>query len=251
MFQVRATVVGFLGDMELYPCHMKHQVGDEVIFDGECYHGRLCPDVWPLIVPKVVALHQAGPRFVEALSFYPHWYCSPSIPDPAEEKNDGLGFRNVLKTHVPPAHDMALLRPPGSFDWPPNEEGGIARTMDVICPDSRSSMVVRLEAFDLSEKGFDTPYFRRQMAILAKLQKNGAVRSENLLETFTKREIEEIYPPLSRIMVRMLADELESMGYIAAADGSVSITPKGEAKLKTFVEGLPADHLEAFQNYVR
>jgi uncharacterized repeat protein (TIGR04076 family) len=250
VYQVKATVLGFLGDMDLYPCHMKHQVGDEVIFDGESYHGRLCPDVWPLIVPKVMALHQAGPRFVEPLYFYPHWYCSPSVPDASEEKNDGLGFRNVLKTHVPPAHDMALLRPPGSFDWPPREEGGIARTMDVVCPDSRSSMVVRLEAFDLSEKGFDTPYFRRQMAILAKLRRYGAVAADDLLQTFTKREIEEIYPPLSKIMVRMLADELEILGYIAAADGNLSITPKGETKLKTFMEGLPADHLEAFERYL-
>ena len=251
MFQVRATVVGFMGNMDLYPCHMKHQIGDEVIFDGESYHGRLCPDVWPLIVPKVAALHQAGPRYVESLSFYPHWYCSPSVPDPAEEKNDGLGFKNVLKTLAPPAHDMANLRPPGSFIWPPNEEGGIARQMDVVCPDSRSSMVIRLEAFDLSEKGFDTPYFRRQMAILAKLQKNGAVESEKVLDTFTKEEIEEIYPPLSKVMVRMLAGELELMGYIATVDGSTATTPKGEAKLQTFREELPADHLEAFEKYVR
>jgi uncharacterized repeat protein (TIGR04076 family) len=250
VFQVRATVVGFMGDMDLYPCHMKHQVGDEVVFDGECYHGRLCPDVWPLIAPKVYALHQAGPRLVESLSYYPHWYCAPSVPDPAEEKNDGLGFRNVLKTHVPPKFDMALLRPPGSFDWPPDERGGIARTMDVICPDARSSMVVRLEAFDLSEKGFDTPYFRRQMAILAKLRQKGAVGSEDLLGTFTQREIEEIYPPLSKIMVRMLAEELELMGYVATAEGKVSITPKGEAKLDVFLEGLPAEHREAFDRYL-
>lgn len=251
MFQVRATVVGFMGNMDLYPCHMKHQVGDEVIFDGESYHGRLCPDVWPLIVPKVVALHQAGPRYIESLSFYPHWYCSPSVPDPAEEKNDGLGFKNVLETLVPPEYDMANLRPPGSFIWPPNEEGGIARQMDVVCPDSRSSMVVRLEAFDLSEKGFDTPYFRRQMAILAKLQKKGAVKSENLLDTFTKEEIEEIYPPLSKVMVRMLSDELELMGYVQTADGKTSISPKGESKLKSFRDWLPPDHLEAFEKYVR
>ena len=124
MFQVRATVVGFMGNMDLYPCHMKHQVGDEVIFDGESYHGRLCPDVWPLIVPKVVALHQAGPRYVESLSFYPHWYCSPSVPDPAEEKNDGLGFKNVLETLVPPDTTWRNLRPPGSFDLAAERGGG-------------------------------------------------------------------------------------------------------------------------------
>ena len=250
MFQVKATVVGFLGDMDLYPCHMKHEIGDEVVFDGESYHGRLCPDVWPLIAAKVAALHEAGPRYVEWFSYYPHWYCSPSVPDPAEEKNDGLGFRNVLRTIVPPRHDMANLIPPGAFEWPPSEAGGIARTVDIICPDSRSSMVLHIEAFDLSEKGFDAPYFRRQMAILAKLQKNERVRMDMILDTFTKREIEEIYPPLNTIMVRMLTEELELMGYVQTADGMTSITPKGVTKLEDFLAGLPPDHLEAFAKYV-
>jgi uncharacterized repeat protein (TIGR04076 family) len=249
MFQVKATVIGFLGDMDVYPCHMKHQIGDEVVFDGESYHGRLCPDVWPLIAAKVSALHEAGPRYVEWFSYYPHWYCSLSVPDPAEEKNDGLGFRNVLRTVAPRKHDMANLIPPGAFEWPPNEAGGIARTVDIICPDSRSSMVLRLEAFDLSEKGFDTPYFRRQMAILAKLQKNGRVRLEEILNTFTKREIEEIYPALSKIMVRMLTEELELMGYVQTTDGKTSITPNGVTKLETFLGGLPSDHLRAFEKY--
>jgi len=60
VFQVKATVVAFLGNEEVYPCHFKHKIGDEVIFDGESYHGRLCPDVWSRIVPKVEAMHQAG-----------------------------------------------------------------------------------------------------------------------------------------------------------------------------------------------
>ena len=52
-------------------------------------------------------------------------------------------------------------------------------------------------------------------------------------------------------MVRMLADELELMGYVATVDGSIATTPKGEAKLQAFRVGLPADHLEAFERYVR
>jgi uncharacterized repeat protein (TIGR04076 family) len=43
MFQVKATVIAFLGNTEVYPCHMQHKIGDEVVFDGESYHGRLCP----------------------------------------------------------------------------------------------------------------------------------------------------------------------------------------------------------------
>lgn len=251
MFQVKATVVGFLGNMDLYPCHFKHHVGDVVVFDGECYHGRLCPEVWPLVVPRVAALHRAGPRYVESLGFYPFWYCPPSVPDPAEEKNDGLGFKNVLGTIKPPPYDMANLGPPGSFLWPPREEGDVARTLDVVCPDARSSMVVRLEAFDLSEKGFDTPYFRRQMAILAKLQTHGSTDSARLLDLFTKREIEQIFPALSKIMVDMLTEELRLMGYVDSVAERTAITAKGELKLKTFREGLPAEHFEAFDSYVR
>ena len=39
-FKVKATLIGFLGNTERYPCHFNHKVGDEVIFDGEKYHWK-------------------------------------------------------------------------------------------------------------------------------------------------------------------------------------------------------------------
>ena len=249
MFQVKATVVAFLGNVELYPCHFQHRVGDEIIFDGESYHGRLCPDVWSRIVPKVEALHQAGPRYVEWFSYYPFWYCALNKPDPAMKKYDGLGFSNVLQTAVPPPFDMANLVGSEAFRWPPSERDDINREPAVICPDARTSMVVKLEAFDLSEKGYDTPYFRRQMAILKKLASRGGVASDKILDTFTRDEIERIHPPLGTQMIRVLTEELELMGYVETVEGITSITPKCAAKLKTFKEGLPAEHLEAFEEY--
>jgi uncharacterized repeat protein (TIGR04076 family) len=249
MFQVKATVVAFLGNEDIYPCHFQHKVGDEVIYDGETYHGRLCPDVWSRIVPKVEAMHQAGPRYVEWVSYYPFWYCSLSVPDPEMRKYDGLGFKNVLKTVVPPPFDMANLISPEVFTWPPSERDDLQREPTVLCPDVRTSMLMKLEAFDLSEKGYDTPYFRRQMAILKKLAARGGVESDKILDTFTKEEIEGIYPPLGKAMVRRLTEELELMAYVKTVDGTTSITPKGEAKLKTFREGLPAEDLEVFEKY--
>lgn len=249
MFQVKATVVAFLGNEEIYPCHFQHRVGDEVIFDGESYHGRLCPDVWSRIVPKVEALHQMGPRYVETASYYPFWYCSLSVPDPEMKRYDGLGFRNVLRTVVPPRYDMATLIDPEAFTWPPSEKQDLQRQPVVFCPDQRTSMLVQLEAFDLSEKGFDTPYFRRQMAILRKLNARGGVPADRLLDTFTKWEIEEIYPPLSPAMVHRLTEELELIGYVSTGDGITAITPKGVAKLETFLAGLPTDHRAAFEEY--
>jgi uncharacterized repeat protein (TIGR04076 family) len=249
VFQVKATVVGFLGNAEVYPCHFQHKVGDEVIFDGESYHGRLCPDVWSRIVPKVEAMHQAGPRYVEWITHYPFWYCSLSAPDPEMKKYDGLGFKNVLKTVVPPPFDMANLISPEVFTWPPSEKEGLQSEPTVICPDMRTSMLLKLEAFDLSEKGYDTPYFRRQMAILKKLAARGGMASDKILDTFTKEEIETIYPPLGTQMVRVLREELELIGYVETVNAVTSITPKGEAKLKTFRAGLPAADLEAFEQY--
>jgi uncharacterized repeat protein (TIGR04076 family) len=250
MFQVKATVVGFLGNQDVYPCHMQHNIGDEVVFDGESYHGRLCPDVWGTIVPKVMALHQAGPRYVEWAKYYPFWYCSLSVPDPEMKKYDGLGFRNVLETVVPPKHDMARLNPPEAFCWPPSEKDNLLDCM-VICPDTRTSMVLKLEAFDLSEKGFDTPYFRRQMAILSKLAAKGPAERDKILDVFTKQEIEDIYPPLGKAMVRVLTDELELMGYVETVNGITSTTLKGTAKLETFKAGLPAEDREVFEAYVQ
>jgi uncharacterized repeat protein (TIGR04076 family) len=249
MFKVKAIVVAFLGNEELYPCHMGHKVGDEVIFDGESYSGRLCPDVWPLIATKVSALHQAGPRYVEWASYYPFWYCPPSFADPSKKKYDGLGYRCNLNTILPPPHDMANLVPPDSFRWPPHDTRDILTTATVTCPDSRTSMVVKLEAFDLSEKGFDTPFFRRQMAMLLKLQTKGNLQADGILATFTKSQIEDIYPPLSAILAQMLLEELALMGYVAIQDGTASITAKGNDKLRDFQSHLPDDDREVFARY--
>jgi len=81
-------------------------------------------------------------------------------------------------------------------------------------------MVVKLEAFDLSEKGFDTPFFRRQMAMLLKLQTKGDLQADGILATFTKSQIEDIYPPLSAILAQMLLEELDPDGYVAIQDGT-------------------------------
>jgi uncharacterized repeat protein (TIGR04076 family) len=250
MFQVKATVVGFLGNEEIYPCHFKHKVGDEIVFDGESYHGRLCPDVWTRLVPKVEAMHQAGPRYREWFSYYPFWYCALSAYDDDMKKYDGLGFRNVLKTAEPPPHDMARLIDPEVFVWPPSEKEGLQKDPVIICPDSRTSMVLKLEAFDLSEKGFNTPYFRRQMAILKKLATKGGLCRDKILDAFTKEESEGIHPPLGAQMVRVLTEELELMGYVETEDGVTRITSKGEDKLAAFRAGLPSEDREAFEQYV-
>ena len=250
MFKVKATVVNFLGNQELYPCHMGHKIGDEVIFDGESYHGRLCPDVWPLIAPKVSALHAAGPRFTEPAAYYPFWYCSPSFKDASQKKYDGLGFRNNLTTIVPARYDMANMVPPTAFKWPAHDKRDIlVGSAAVTCPDTRTSMVMMLTAFDLSDRGFDIPFFRRQMAILKKLKAAKEIPAEKILKAFTKSQIESIYPPLNDTIIEILVEELVLMDYVVIKDGIASITPKGKAKLKDFMSTLPEEDREIFENY--
>ncbi len=249
MFQVKATVLDFLGDISKYPCHMGHKIGDEVIFDGGKYIGSLCPDMWPLIATKVAWLHQAGPRAIDFACYYPFWHCSVSVPDPGMKKYDGLGFRNVLKTIEAPKYSMASLINPDAFKWPPHKVRNFMKDFTVLCPDHRSSMLMKLEAFDISSGGYDTPYFRRQMAILGKLSARGEVKARGLIKTFTKQQIEGIYPPLSPIILEILADELYLMGYLKIKDGVASITAKGKKKLKTFKASLSDEEREVFDQY--
>lgn len=247
MFQVKATVVGFLGDEEKYPCHFQHKVGDEFIYDGEKYIGRICPHMAFILIPRMMPLCAAGPRIVTHGYYYPFWYAPVSRKDPSLKKYDGLGFRNILETIVEPPYHMARLTPQEAFNWPPQKERRVGRTPTVICGDTRTSMVMRLEAFDLSDKGDATPYFRRQMCILSKVSLKPGIEADKILYEFSKEQIEGIYPALSPIMVQILSEELELMGYLEIKSGKAFITQKGEAKLNNFISSLTTEEREALQ----
>ncbi len=247
MFKVRAKLVAFLGDEEKYPCHMEHRIGDEVVFDGERYEGRLCPDVWPLAVPKVCALHQAGPRYVEPPYYYPFWYAPPSVRDGSRKKWDGLGFRPVLGAHSEPKYHMANLAPANAYKWPPHSERTVMQDVTVVCPDLRTAALFTIEAFDLSEKGFDTPFFRRQMTILDRVRSSSGIAEEAISDAFSTEERDEIYPPLVREILFPLDDELVLMGYLERSDGKVFVTEKGRSKLKEFTASLTLEERQALR----
>jgi uncharacterized repeat protein (TIGR04076 family) len=247
MFKVKATVIGFLGDEERYPCHFQHKVGDEFVYDGEKYMGRICPSMAPVLIPRMMSLHAAGPRIISAGYYYPFWYASLSVKDPSLKKYDGLGFRNVLKTIVEPQHHMARLQPAEAFNWPPQNERTVGRNTAVVCGDTRTSMAMKIEAFDLSDKGYDVPYFRRQMSILSKVLLKQGIRADKILNEFSKEQIEGIYPALSQLMVQLLSEELELMGYLEIKDRKASVTKKGEAKLENYKASLTAEEREALR----
>jgi ribosomal protein S19E (S16A) len=106
---------------------------------------------------------------------------------------------------------------------------------------------MKLEAYDLADKGDSVTYFRREMSILHKVLPKPGMEVTDILNQFTREQIEGIYPALSPIMIRVLSEELELMGYLDILDGKATVTPKGEAKLKDFIKSLTPEEKEALK----
>ena len=249
MFQVKATMIGFAGDEKKYPCHFQHKIGDEFVYDGEKYIGRICPGFSAVLVPKMIAVYAAGPRKVpEPMVYFPFWYAPVSRRDPGKKKFDGIGFRNVLHTEVEPEHSIASQQPKHAFEWPPCNERIVGLDTSIItCADNRTRVMMKVEAFDLAEKGDSIPYFRREMSILQKVLSKPGIRVTQILKEFTKKQVEGIYPALSPMMVRALAEELQLMGYLDIKREKASVTQKGKAKLKAFIENLSKEERKALR----
>jgi hypothetical protein len=249
MFQVKATMIGFAGDEEKYPCHFQHKIGDEFIYDGEKYIGRICPGLSAVLVPKMIGVYAAGPRSVpEPIVYFPFWYAPVSRRDPGKKKYDGIGFRNVLHTEVEPEDSIASLQPDHAFEWPPCSKRIVGLDNSIVtCADNRTRVMMKVQAFDLAEKGDSTPYFRREMSILHKVLLKPGIRATRILNEFTRKQIEDIYPAFSPVMVRALSEELELMGYLDIRRGRVAVTKKGKDKLKNFKMSLTAEEKRALE----
>ena len=46
-FKVRFRLIAFMGDEEKYPCCFGYKIGDEIIYDGEEFTGRICLSLLP------------------------------------------------------------------------------------------------------------------------------------------------------------------------------------------------------------
>jgi len=249
MFKVRATAIGFVGDEEKYPCHFQHKIGDIFIYDGEKYIGRICPGFSAVVVPRMMDFFAAGPRLVPTPQYYyAFWYAPVSRRDISRKNLDGIGFRNVLHTEIEPPRSIASLQPAHAFDWPPLQERTVFLDRSVVtCGDTRTSLMMKIEAFDLADKGDSVTYFRRQMSILNKVLAKSEIKLDKILNEFTREQIEEIYPALSPILVQILTEELDLMDYVTVDNGKVTITKKGEAKLGEFKESLTPEEHEALK----
>jgi hypothetical protein len=106
-------------------------------------------------------------------------------------------------------------------------------------------MVIKARAFDLSDKGYDIPYFRREMVILDRVSKAQGIPAKEILNQFTKEEIEQIHPALSPILIECLSEELVLMEYLEIKDGKAFVTDKGRNKLEGFKARLSGEERQA------
>ncbi|MEM3666178.1 MAG: hypothetical protein QW222_03735 [Candidatus Bathyarchaeia archaeon] len=248
-FKVRATLIAFRGDTARYPCHFLHRVGDEIVFDGEKLIGRICPDALERVYPVMFAVRYAGARYRGPIGYAPFIYSHLSIEDPGMKKFDGVGFRPVKESVTEAPYTLgALMRGPGTLPYPP--PGSLEkkpRDVIVFCPDLRTAAVFKIEAFDLSDRGFDVPYFRRQMVILHKIMQKPGIEKDRIFYEFTQEEREDIYPPLFPLTLQALLEELELIGYVEIKNEKVFITEKGRVKLDEFKENLTIEEKAALK----
>ena len=249
MFQVKATAIRFAGDEEKYPCHFQHKIGDTFVYDGEKYIGRICPGFSAALVPRMMDFFAAGPRLVPSPQYYyAFWYAPVSRRDENNKKFDGIGFRNVLHTEVEPPRSIAALKPAHAFDWPPVNERNVALDNSIVtCGDTRTSLMMKIEAFDLAEKGDSITYFRREMSILNRVLRKPGIALDKILNEFTKDEIEGIYPALSPILIQVLVEELALLHYVQIEGGTVTVSEKGQAKFDTFRKNLTPEERDALK----
>jgi hypothetical protein len=141
---------------------------------------------------------------------------------------------------------MANLASAG-FKWPPPKEQIIKKDVTIICPDYRTSVKIKLGAFDLSDTGRNIPYFRRQMVILQKISRKPGIEADKIIGEFTREQAEGIYPALSPVMVRLLVEELALTSYLEIAGGRATVTKKGQAKLADFRANLSKEEIKALE----
>ncbi len=242
MFQVKATVISFAGDEKKYPCHFGYNIGDEILYDGEKFIGRICLQVIPLLNKYVMPLASAGPRYIDPIHYYPFWNAPSSARDLSSRKYDGVGMK-IVKTKS----GGGSARNPKLFGWPPYDKRDMGLEITAKCDDARTGVTFKFEASDLMDKGDAIPYFRKQMVILDHITKNPGIKVSKILTSLPKLHVDIIYPGLYPALLDVLIEELEVIGFVEAQDKKAYVTKKGESRLKRFKSSLPKEDKEAME----
>ena len=209
MFKVKGTFVGFMNDAEKYPCHFDYKPGETFTYDGEKIEGRICPGVLLTMVPTVWQTFFMGNRAYERILFK---YSGLSVKDPAMKEVDGIGFRPLKETVTDNDNRSTIVSTP-------ERPTGLKQETGFACADCRTSAYFSVETVDLASGGYTQPYYRREMSILEKVKEQPGMTVSNILDSFTESEREDIYPPLHKVNVQLMLEELEETNYVTIKEG--------------------------------
>jgi uncharacterized repeat protein (TIGR04076 family) len=200
MFKVKCKLMAFEGDETAFPCHFNYKIGDEFYYDGVSFTGRICPGLLASMMPVVHGIYLLGNKYTENVMYR---YRGHDARDPAMAKYDGAGFR-PLETL-----DKSMPR---------------ARGGHFVCGDTRTLAHFSCEAVDLSDSDYAQPFYRREIAILEKIEKEPGIKIDKILGRFIDFEKDKISPPLTPVLLEVLLDALVDMNYIEIHDGKASST---------------------------
>jgi uncharacterized repeat protein (TIGR04076 family) len=202
VFKVRCKLIAFEADESEYPCHFNYKIGDEFYYDGVNFTGRVCPGLLASMMPVVHGIYLLGNKYVDNVMYR---YRGHDVRDPEMTKYDGAGFRPM---EVP--------------DFSNNKfRGG-----HFICGDTRTLAHFSCEPVDLSDSDYAQPFYRREIAVLEKIEKEPGIETDKILGKFSDFERDKISPPLSPVLLNLILDALADVGYIEVRDGKAYPTGK-------------------------
>jgi uncharacterized repeat protein (TIGR04076 family) len=201
-YKVKATLVGFLGNQEKFPCHFDYKIGDSFTYDGEIFEGRVCSGLMHTVIPDMMIMAHSGQEHFKRIMF--RYHGGRSVRDPGFKKYDGVGFR------------MAKDKPdPEKAIFTPRPEGGRIS----FCGDPLTLAGFRIEPVDLAPGGYFRGEYMREMSILEKIKAEPGLTVDDILSKYNDFERYDVYPQLNPGIVKLMLEEMETVNYIEMKEG--------------------------------
>jgi hypothetical protein len=198
--------MAFEGDEEKYPCHFKYKIGDEIYYDGVNFTGKICPGLIASMMPVVHGIYLSGNKYTENIMYH---YRGLDTRDPEMAKYDGAGFRPLKSPSTASQGGFGTKR---------------ARGGHFVCGDTRILAHFACEPVDISDSDYAQPFYRREITILEKIEKEPGIKTDDIVSRFTDFERDDISPPLTPVLIEVLLEALEDMNYIEIRDGKAYAT---------------------------
>ena len=204
MFKVKCKLISFAGDEDLFPCHFNYRIGDEFYYDGVYFTGKVCPGLLASMTPVIHGVYLLGHKYSENIMYR---YRGLDTRDPDMVKYDGMGFCPVRT--IPENAPEKLVKAFLSIPKTEKSKGG-----HFVCGDTRILADFSCEAVDLSDSDYAQPFYRREIAILEKIEGEPGIQTDEILERFNDFERNDISPPLTPVLIGVILEALVDMNYI-------------------------------------